>query len=170
VSAEAEAYAVYSAVIQALYASEGVEQFVIRDHTISGVSPDDSLDREMEFLQEQVGAAIDPALLDDYRTRNLVPQALEEQFSLALPYTLISEAEFNRLFEQGDGWNRFYASYPGAQGVMTLSQVGFDASGTQALVYTGNQADAKAGQGYYLFLTKETGTWAIQEMVLAWVS
>jgi len=169
-SAIAEEYAVYKAVIESLYLTEGVELIVIENRTAIGVSSSESLDSTVKYIQEAFGDAIELETLDDYIAKNRRSHRLEGGFSLDVPYVLLSEAELAEIFEQGGGWNQFYKLYPNSQGIMTLSRVGFNARMDQALVYIGNQADYLAGRGYYVLLKKKGGIWTIDRMIVAWIS
>jgi hypothetical protein len=71
--------------------------------------------------------------------------------------------------ESGD-WKRFFDAYPGASGVIGLSAVGFNQAQDQALVYTTFVGDYGSGQGYYVLLAKQDGTWRVEQTVIAWVS
>ncbi len=53
---------------------------------------------------------------------------------------------------------------------MAFSRVGFNPQRSQALVCVGNAGRARGGEGYYVLLTKEAGTWLIIDMVVVWES
>lgn len=163
-------YAIYKTVIESLYLAEGIELIVIKDQTETGLSPDETLDSAMVYVQENAEAMIEPDMINDYKTKNEQTHKLERQFSLDVDYVLISEAELNDIFKSDDGWSQFNSIYPNSSGFVTLSKVGFNPEMDQALVYTGNQADYGTGQGFYVLLTKKGGDWNIQSMILAWVS
>lgn len=84
---------------------------------------------------------------------------------------LIGDAEIDELFGgEIDGWETFYARYPGSQGIMGLSRVGFSADGTQALLYLGNQWHWLAGRGYVWLLSRVGGGWVVERGVMIWIS
>lgn len=165
-----EEYAVYETVIESIYVTEGIKLIVIMDHTTTGVSAGQSLDTEMEYLKKSLGAAIESATLNDYETRNEQTQELDRRFSLDAQYVLISESEVTEIFESGDDWSQFYATYPNSPGIVALSRVGFNAEMNQALVYVEDHAAYGSAQGLYVFLTKQEKGWVIQRMIVAWVS
>lgn len=169
-STVAEEYAVYAALIESLYSAQDTALLVIKDRTAVGISPNESLDSETEYIRKELGAAIESETLDDYRAKNRQPIQLAQDFALDVPYVLLSEAEVAEVFEQDGGWAQFYTIYPDSQGIMTLSRVGFSAQMDEALVYIGNQADYRAGRGYYVLLTKKEGVWTVDDMVIAWIS
>lgn len=166
----AEEYNVYSACIEAFFLVEGVELIVIRDHTDTDGSVGNTLAQEMRYVQDSLGSAVSEETLRDYRVQNASREPLSRRLALDVEVAFLSDTEFEAIFAAPDGWEQFYALYPHSQGIMTLSRVGFDRGMEQALVYVGNQVHYLAGQGYYLFLSKEGGRWVIQETVLVWIS
>ncbi len=108
--------------------------------------------------------------LDSFRIRNAEPMTLTNRLPLRLPYVWISEQEVKEIFRDSQGWKRFYERYPGSQGIMEFSRVGFNSDLTQALVYVGNQSDWLAGAGYYVLLVKEGGTWVVRNRIMVWIS
>lgn len=169
-SAVTEECAVYKAVIESDYLTEGIELIVIMDHTVNGAYPGASLDSVLEHVRENLGSAVEPETLNDYEAQNGRTQKLDGCFSLDVQYVLLSEVEFNEIFETGGDWSQFYATYPNSQGIMTLSRVGFNANMDQALVYVGNEKEFLAGMGFYALLTKKGDAWVIQSRVVVWIS
>ena len=54
-----------------------------------------------------------------------------------MPYTLISLQELASSFPPtAPGWDKFYAKYPGSQGRLALSRVGFNQAKDTAVLYT----------------------------------
>ncbi len=164
---DAEEYAVYRAVIEAMYLP-GPKQVVIRERTSPDIGGDvgEALQRVAEKM-----ARVQPATLESYRDRNGQRMPLADRFGLAVPVVLLGEQEMSAIFQgTGGGWDEFYRRFPGAQGTMELSRVGFNTDMTQALVYVGNQSHYLAGAGFYVLLARENGVWTIQESVMAWIS
>jgi hypothetical protein len=165
-----EEYAIYDAVIESFYLTESIELIVLRDHTVTGAYPRGSLDINLENVQRKLGPAIQSETLNDYKGKNGQTQKLGKRFSLDVQYILLSETEFNEIFDTGEGWSQFYATYPNSQGIMTLSRVGFNAEMDQALVYVGNESDFLGGTGYYVLLARKGDAWVIQTKVVVWIS
>lgn len=67
-------------------------------------------------------------------------------------------------------WDAFYKAYPGAQGHMTLSRVGFNQTLDEALVYVTNGAGELAWEGYYLLLSKVDRAWKVTADMMHGVS
>jgi hypothetical protein len=166
---EAE-YAVYTALIETMYANDKLEVVVIRDHTSSGLGMVGNDAKEFEYIQKAL-PEVDQSLKDSFLARNAQPVPLEDRFNLKIPVTLLSQADFDTFFgKSGRGWDDFYFQYPKSQGVLTLSKVGFNAQVDKALVYAGNQAYSLAGAGYAVALGLEHGQWKVLNQVMLWIS
>jgi hypothetical protein len=84
---------------------------------------------------------------------------------------VLGDAEMNGIFgKRGGGWDGFYRKYPGAQGITTLSQVGFSKDRHCALVYVGTQRHDLSGTGTFYELTKTQGKWVVVKKLIVWVS
>ena len=165
-----EEYAVYDTVIKSLYQTESIELIVINDHTATDLAPGETLEQAMQYVQDNMEQVIDPETLADYKNQNQKSIQLEESFSLDIPYILLTETQSNQILDATNNWDNFNQTYPNAQGIMTLSRVGFNAGRDQAVLYIGNRAGLGTGEGFYVFLTKEGEEWAINSSLLAWVS
>lgn len=166
-------YAVWSVVLSKKYASGNLQRLVIKDRT--------SVDgrakglRKFEHLSEAV---------PDIRAKNEAKYGLENRFSVELPCILISAETENRLFPFASitvldsdavdkiqkSWHQFYQQYPGAQGVLTISRVGFNSDKSEAAVYMTNKASLMMGAGKLFLLVKKNGLWEIQREELIWFS
>jgi heat shock protein HslJ len=163
--AEAEEYAVYGAVIRERFVT--AKMIVITDHTSAGMPDDlqqtiDSLSTNLPSCQSET--------LQSFKKNNEQSATLKQELNLPQPYVFINEEALDQIFASNDGWDRFYELYPGAQGEMTLSRVGFNAAFDQALLYLGNQWHWVAGEGHYLLCTKTDGHWSVSEDAMLWVS
>lgn len=166
---EVEAYAVYGAVIQTRTSdTQEPALVVIRDQTTPGAFPGE-LGEYLESMREGL-----PGLTDeigaDFELQNEQPLALKPLLTLGVDYVFISQEEIETTFAQTDGWDRFYAAYPGAQGHMRLSGVGFNSQMDAALVYVDNMSGPLAGEGYFVLLKKVDGEWTIQGQTMVWIS
>ncbi len=160
-----DVYAVYSALIKAKYI-EGhvVKLIVIEDHTSLKGSLADT-DTIFEKLP-----AIEQETLNNFQAKYLQQQPLADLFDLDVDVVLLSEKARKEIFEDIEdpdkGWEEFYRTYPGSQGIMALSRVGFNSEMNQALVYVWNLSASLGGEGWYVLLVKEDGVWKIQEEFL----
>jgi hypothetical protein len=164
---EDEQQAVYTAVLHKLYSSSN---FVIMDTTAtspSGVG--DTATILDNIIQNMHG--VDTATVDSFRARNDAPFPVSPHMDLGTPYVLLTRDQMTRLFNQNqDGWQLFYEQHPGTLGITTVSQVGFNISFDQALVYVGTMSHWLAGAGYFVLLKKVNGAWIVDQQVMSWIS
>jgi hypothetical protein len=161
---ETEEYAVYSAMIR--HNPVGINlgsSILIREQTVSGLDT-------LELALEEV-PPLPARLVDSYRSRNAASYTLEPSLDVELDYALMPEEEFEKIFYgKGSVWARFQDRYPEASGVVIFSRVGFGANGDEALVEMGYRCGDLCGAGGLYLLTKEGGSWKIQESLIEWMS
>ena len=167
---DSDEYAVYAALAQDLFDETRIRLYAVSKFT-SGYRTDDP--EERGDLQSEEGH-VEREALADYISKNRAGkfELLDGLLKLGAPHRLISETEMTEMFA-GDcerGWERFYRKYPGAQGDMTLSRVGFNKVRDTALAYIGNQSHCLAGAGYLVILKKRDGTWRVAEKRMVWIS
>jgi hypothetical protein len=160
-----EEYAVLRAIIDTRFADPRIEQLVISDHTGAGWGDEAWIDQEIEDTWPQVPGETAEQLFE----RNQRNYALADSFGLSRPVVLLSSEESNEIFRDG-GWEAFYERFPGAQGVMGVSRVGFDPDGRWALAYMGNQYHYLAGHGDLYLLEKVDGEWTVVAAIFLWIS
>ena len=159
-------YAVYKALIEAIYANQNLGMVVIKDHTYSGFTSSDA--RVFELMQKAM-PELDQSARDSYLARNARPVPLENRFNLTVTVTLLNQTDFDSYFgKSGKGWDDFYFKYPLSQGVLTLSRAGFNASGDKALVVVNTQAYTMTGAAYAVILGLENGLWKIVNQLTLW--
>lgn len=165
---DAEQQAVYAALIKSMVPA--AEMVVVMDTTATDLGGVGNLDQTLlDVMKQMKGVASETA--DSFRVRNAAAQVLKVDMNLGLPYNLLSEADRRLIFNiNQDGWQEFYNRYPNASGIITLSNVGFNLTATQALVYFGNQSNWLAGAGYYVLLKKTNGVWVMEQQVMTWIS
>jgi hypothetical protein len=165
-----EEYAVYDAMLEKLYGASKLGCIVLKDFTTARhlIGQDEAT---LEYVRENL-PEMPQDVWDDFINRNQTPIALEPVFHFAVPIVLISQEEINGIFftQEGDGWKRFYDTYPGAQGIMDISQAGFNPELDRALVYAGDQSNYLAGIGLLYYLEKTGGNWHIRNSVMVWIS
>lgn len=166
---EAVEYAVYSALVEEMYMNDKIKLIAIKDHTALQPLAGDDLSKELEQVQQKM-PGVSQEVVANFLEKNKRQHRLENAFNLSVPYVLVSEKEYEEIFQNDDGWQTFYRKYPASQGLMTLSKVGFNSETNRALVYVGNQHAGLGGAGYYVLLTKENGAWVIKGKSGAWIS
>ena len=114
--------------------------------------------------------ALSKATFDDFLTNNESRILLKDSFTLPVKRVFISDEELNSILKSKLYWEAFYKKYPNSQGVMTLSNVGFDAQKKQALVYISNTRGSLDAIGIYVVLEKQNNVWRVKENYAAWAS
>src|SRR5512143_1210395 len=90
---EAE-YAVYKALIETMYVTEGRGMIVIRDNTSQGLGLANNDANKFDYLKKQM-PELDRALWDSFQAQNAASRPLEDRFNLKVPVTLLSQADFD---------------------------------------------------------------------------
>lgn len=91
----------------------------------------------------------------------------------AVPTRYVSWQLVDSLLNAGgvrDGWDLFHRRFPGAQGLMTVSAVGFDPEYRQAMVYITNGRGLLDAMGLLFLLERTENTWRILAYHQVWVS
>lgn len=105
--------------------------------------------------------------LDDFLRKNDNPCIIEPLFDLNKPYVVLAEEE--AVFS-GGGWDEFYRRYPGSQGCISVSRVGFNTQLTQAVACVGIQQHWRRGYGSYYLVEKTKDKWQVKRSIPAWRS
>jgi hypothetical protein len=108
----------------------------------------------------------------NFNSRQKSSCQLTSQLDSAISYRLLSSAEHDKFFEKKGvaGWSDFYKKYPKSSGFWTFSPVGYNAQGSEALVYVGHHCGGLCGTGHLVLLAKENGRWVVKNRVMLWIS
>jgi len=158
---DAEAYAVYSAIVFKEWPVTEAKstRLVIKLETSDYPHIGGGID---ECLQPPKGEeAVYAPVVNAYKEANKTPKLLQPKFTTDIPYVFMSGTEFNAFFDKKgiDGWKDFYDEYPKSGGINELSAVGFNADKTLAIVYVGHSCGGLCGGGTYHVLQKKEGKW-----------
>jgi heat shock protein HslJ len=165
--------AVYAALLREWRGGSG--QFVILNETRFN-APGKELDETLDAVQTQLKSledaglpVLDATTMADFRKKNRSLHRLDAILDIPFPVVFISQEEVDALFAGGEkaGWQAFQARYPDTLGILSLSRVGFDETGDQALVYMGLQADDDTG-GFYSLLTRHNSIWTATTSFRLW--
>ncbi len=160
------------------WVGKGIAKVVIFDTTKSG---DDDLlgdengrpipwEKTAESLRKK-DPALQQAALDTFRKVNAQQAFLRRSLHPSIDYELVTSAQLERIFCKHCGfWPAYYKQFPGSQGLLTFSGVGFSADGTQAFFYFSNSCGGLCGTGHYAIMEKRDGRWVIQKEIEMWVS
>jgi hypothetical protein len=170
VAPDADEFLVYKAVLQSFIRKE-TKRLVIRKQTTTVAENFSS--RFGENLIEPL-PTLSKETIDDFGSRNQKPVTLTDRFNLKLKINFVGE-EINKLFENNavggkDGWKIFNKKYPNANGIISISRVGFNKSKTQALISVSHSCGSLCGEGSYKLLKKKNNNWEIEKSFTTWVS
>jgi hypothetical protein len=149
-----------------------VSQIIIVDKTEydeSEIVEDMSWQQIGKFLRKQV-PSLRPATIENFREANRSQVPLQPQFSLPLPYQLVAEGTLDLIIHDIADWPQYYKHYPGAQGFLTLSRIGFSPDGEQAIFYVTNHCGGKCGSGSFVVAQKHGPKWGIVKEIVYSVS
>ena len=164
---EPEAYLVYSAILSVPENSNRPvpKAYLIRGETLrtfgafidNAESPGGTCLKAEPASEQRVAPAI-----EDFVKANGVKHRLLPRFEIATPYRLVGSESLLSLIRQ-DGWTSFYNKYPGVDGFIDLSAVGFNSDKTVAVVAKGRWCGDLCGEGSYYVLEKRNGRWGPME-------
>lgn len=182
-TSESDQYAVYDAALNT-YVSAGTNLLVIdnRGWACDGKEPKLSkyekreLKRTLDSYLDQVSKGmpgVTQETIEDFRGKR--PVCLTPSFNLPVKYVFISDQELDRIFSGGnknlvEAWKEFRAKYPGSNGILSLSNVGFNREMNQALVEVDQTRGSLDGVGRFFLLKKESGRWEITGRLDVWYS
>jgi len=180
---ESERYLVYDAAINKMFAGNKVtfdtqsamKQIVIRESTIT-----DYAFWETKENWQQVKYRL-PALSDetiaDYESRLKNSTKLTRKFTLRPTYTLLSKGAYESVFGDDKSqnsteikWSEYYKKYSGSEGYIWLSNVGYNKSRDQALLYFVHWCGIMCGTGHYILLDKKNDVWIVAGIGGMWIS
>jgi hypothetical protein len=163
---------VYAAYVDPTYTRVADSSEYLKRHVIC----DQTADMEMLRCWPKVLGHLSPApmqeTIDDFVARNGRRHVINPHLRFRLPHRLIPNASIDQFFahDAAAGWLGFNKEYPKSHGILWLSRVGFNKDRNQALLYTGNEWTAAAGEGFLILLQKETGGWREVSRAVCWVS
>jgi len=160
---------------------------LIQDFNLTGrplvIASQTSVDDEKELLRNDVLRHLAREFpvpysktIADFKAKNARSFDLDQKIPGVPSYALVPHEELDKLWDnctqakQECGWELFYNKYPDSSGIVTLSRVGFTATGEDALVYLGNRRHWKSGTGYLVLLHKNGAEWAVVKSVVVWMS
>jgi len=173
VTQDPDEYAVRNFVLST-YATENVKELVIRDRTAL-------LKSEIKHMPNFKRAT---AAVADLEAKSQAEYPVENKFRLTVPCTLLSKEAEDDLFHYPtdnrvdaeaikkiqDGWHQFHQDHPGAQGLITISRVGFNSDKSLAVVYVGIHASMMMANGKCFLVVKKNGSWTIESEEMIWFS
>ncbi len=151
-----------------------VSQIVIVNRTES--DKEDLVDEDMvppggveKYLRKEV-PSLRIATIRNFHRANVKQAQLALRFRLPLQYQLISVEKIGSILKDVSSWREYYSQYPGAQGYIALSRVGFSPDGKQAVFYASNRCGGKCATGSYVVMEKHGSRWKLVKGVFIWMS
>ncbi len=134
---------------------------------------DTLLDKIYRFLTRGwASSAVQTETVEDFLLKSCITGSLSRTFHTDLPRGFV-ESE-NVLFEgwpiQKNGSPTFEKLFPGANGVISFSRVGFDSSLDEAMVSVSFYCGGLCGEGWHYTLKKRRGKWEVASKQMVWVS
>lgn len=122
-----------------------------------------------KYLRKQA-PTLQPTTIEKLREVGTQSAAFRPFFHLPVPYQLVDVKEIDAIFENKGWWTDYYKKYPGSQGYLVLSRIGFSADGSQALFYAENFCGGKCATGTYVVMQRSDTGWKLVKEILIWVS
>jgi hypothetical protein len=149
-----------------------VSQIIIVDTTEydeKEIEEDMPWEEMQKFLRKEI-PSLRAATIENFREMNLRQTSLQQRFDLPMTYELVADSTLNSIIHDIADWPKYYKQYPGAQGFLTLSRVGFSPDGKQAFFYASNHCGGKCATGSFTVVQKRGPRWIVVKEVIVWVS
>jgi hypothetical protein len=142
---------------------------VVRSLTRSGLPPSTGREQALSYIRENF-EGLSEETLADFLAKNREQHPVEPDLNPGGRLTCLSDEEFEHIFRNREGWERFRQTFPESDGTLRFSRVGLNRDVTQAMVYAGQQFDWHIGSGGYWLFSKSSGVWAESGRLGTWLS
>ncbi|SRR6266496_2562550 len=122
-----------------------------------------------KYLRKEA-PTLQQATIEKLREVGTQSMPFRSSFQLPIPYQLVDAKEIDEIFKNGGWWTDYYKQYPGTQGILVLSRIGFSADGKQALFYATNSCGGKCGTETYVVMQRSDTGWKLVKEILIGVS
>lgn len=164
---------IYQTVLDSMFvASEGggLRQLALRDST----RVLDGQDLARTLNNEFFGYPVDTPAVRDLLTRSREARSLKEvtRLPLRIPVRLVDRQTLSALpqLDLEGYWSEFYKKYPGSNGLIELSTIGYDPNGDLAILMVDRGCGSLCGHGYIVALRRVAGVWRIASIQQTWIS
>ena len=164
---------VYAAVLDSMFAPRTISRY----SRIAVVDSTEVFKREnttalIESLVKVSG--VDTTAARDLAARSYEPHSLKGIASLRLrmPVLLLGHSSLDPLPRPNPDkyWTAFYEKFPGTNGLISLSAVGYSADGNRGVLMVDVGCGGLCGNGYIVVVTREGDGWRIAHIENTWVS
>lgn len=173
-------YDVYSEVLRHIYMNsvpenDRVEMLVIQEKTSLQNAIENSKDKDLDGLYQTwkwEGTILDKEMFNKFKLDNEEAITLKGSFDIPIKYVVVSKADLSNAFGDKsvtEAWESFHSKYPNSSGIITLSRVGFNKRGNEALVYIKTSCGPMCADGKIAFLIKDKGVWKTKKIFELWV-
>jgi hypothetical protein len=163
---------IYTAVIEELFAGKKLGDKPIKALLLEGVTRFDDFEGEKAVTPKAAGTpmfkGVKPETMQSFMSQNAQRLPLTNSIKASLKLQLI-DSKLAQETVGGNKWQALYAANPDSAGIISVSRIGFDKAGNQALVYVAHIYGEDQGRGTILFLQKTGQVWKVQEKVSNWV-
>ena len=166
-----EDYAVYSAALKELF---GGNPIALENQVSGCTGVGNNKEGEASWQKSLDGLSgklkkLSPKTIADFKSKSQLCRTLEAKFNPSVK--LISKQERRAIFSGKDmrkSWAAFNKKFPGTNGYVIVSNVGFNEDRTQALVDISNKCGDKCGAEQFVLLLKVGGIWTVSGMNIVW--
>jgi hypothetical protein len=165
--------AIYQIVLDSMFvagAAGRLRQLVLRDSTrvLDGQDPARTLKNDF------FGYPVDTAAVRDLLARSREARSLKEatRLPLRIPVTLVDRQTLSSLPQRDPEryWSEFYEKYPGSDGLIEVSTIGYGPNGDFAILLVDRGCGSLCGHGYIVALRRVAGVWRIASIQQTWIS
>lgn len=177
-----EEYRVYNAVIRNMFSGDAKDvdtgnmprMLVIVEELTSNDFP-----RDGDVLSQirETFPGISSEAVEDYGSKLKLGGNLTDSFDPKLKHMMVSRKKLDSFYKNtGEGnslegyWENYYKAYPGSGGYIGFSRVGFNKSGSHAILYFQHPCGSLCASGYYLWLKKSENEWKVKSRRMLWIS
>src|SRR5579872_682039 len=126
-------------------------------------------EKAAQSLREKV-PALQQETLDSFRKANAVQATIRPSFHPAIHCQIVTPMQVEPIFKRGgSSWLGYYKQFPGSQGILTFSRVGFSSDGTQASFFFDNICGGLCGGASYVVMHRHNGGWKTDREISMWV-
>ena len=162
---------IYAAVIDELFSGTKVSDKPIKLLLLENQTRFDDFEGE-KVVNAKVATSpfkdVKPETMESFIRQNAQRSPLTASVKASVKVQLI-ESDLAQETVSGSKWKKLYAAIPDSSGIISLSKIGFDKEGKQALVYVAHVYGEDSGRGTILLLQKTGQQWKVQDKLFAWV-
>lgn len=159
---EREEYSIYSLSIEHVYLRNLLAHNKSEIKSIVIISQTNELNEYWrdEFIDDLDNKGIPEEVIEDWRKQNEYPILLQRKFDLIYEYHLVTRTELDA-YEADSFFSKFYKQYPGSNGLISISKIGFDKEKNTALIHVIHSYGSLGASYNFIVLEKTDGTWRI---------